>query len=302
MHDGPAFDVAIRTYNDPLLPRAVESAAAVPCVRRVVIVDDGSPEPVDSGRFDGLAVPVDVVRQENAGAPAARNRAIHEAASEWVVLLDSDDVLLPAVASAVRHASDRGACGAVCARDFVFPGGRVDRRVVPPAAWLEGGLPDAQSVFDHRYPIFSPTGYVVSRQAGIEAGERCDLTIHLAEDLLFSYHLRKIGPVAVFGEPTAFYTVHPSAKGNMTGRSKIEANVDDLLRLYAACYEPSGDGAWRGLLGMWFARYARYGRRGSTLARFLDIARERGWRFPVRERLRYYSRNAQRAMRLRRKT
>lgn len=305
MGDPPAFEVAIRTYNDPLLPRAVASAAAVPGVRRIVIVDDGSREAVDVSTLDAStvsrsAVPVDIVRQENAGAPAARDRAIAETRSEWVVLLDSDDELLPAVAEAVAMAASGDAVGAACARTFVRADGAIDREVVPPESWVAGGLPCQQAVFDHRYPIFSPSGYVVRRDAGMEAGRRCDRSINLGEDLLFSYHLRGIGPVAVFGEATARYTVHASSAGNMTGRRVIEANIDDLMRLHDACYHPDGDAEWHGLMLRWVERYARYGRSESTWRRLAGLFRSRGWALPIGQRIRFLSRNAQRAVRIRR--
>lgn len=59
----------------------------------VVVVDDGSPDDVAGA---ASAFPeVRLVRQENAGLAAARNRGLAECTAPFVVFLDSDDRLLP---------------------------------------------------------------------------------------------------------------------------------------------------------------------------------------------------------------
>lgn len=60
----------------------------------IVVVDDGSPEPVP----DGLErqVPLRVVRHErNRGIPAARNTGLAAAAGGWVAFIDQDDEWRP---------------------------------------------------------------------------------------------------------------------------------------------------------------------------------------------------------------
>ncbi len=67
--------------------------------REVVVVDDGS----DDGTFDAAQAFADVlaptelriIRQENGGPGAARNRAIAEASGEVLAFLDADDEWLP---------------------------------------------------------------------------------------------------------------------------------------------------------------------------------------------------------------
>lgn len=67
--------------------------------REVVVVDDGSDDgTADVARamapaLDGIAL--EVVRQENQGAGAARNRALALATSTWIAFLDADDEWLP---------------------------------------------------------------------------------------------------------------------------------------------------------------------------------------------------------------
>lgn len=75
------------------LAEAIESALnqSVPC--EVIVVNDGSPDDTDSvagGYFDRL---YGYVKQENRGLSAARNAGIRMAETEWIVPLDSDDIL-----------------------------------------------------------------------------------------------------------------------------------------------------------------------------------------------------------------
>jgi glycosyltransferase involved in cell wall biosynthesis len=59
----------------------------------ILVIDDGSK---DNSADIAAAFPgVHVIRQANAGVSAARNRALRETRGEYVVLLDSDDRLLP---------------------------------------------------------------------------------------------------------------------------------------------------------------------------------------------------------------
>jgi glycosyltransferase involved in cell wall biosynthesis len=89
--------VVIPTYNlARFLPEAVASARAqVWPDLEIIVVDDGStddtPEVLERLAREGE---LRCIRQENAGASAARNRGIHEARKGWVAFLDADDFWL----------------------------------------------------------------------------------------------------------------------------------------------------------------------------------------------------------------
>ncbi len=77
------------------MPRALESVMAQTCPpAEVVVVDDGSTDgtaELVEERFPGFCV----LRQENLGVSAARNRGIEASKGEWIALLDSDDEWQP---------------------------------------------------------------------------------------------------------------------------------------------------------------------------------------------------------------
>jgi glycosyltransferase involved in cell wall biosynthesis len=61
----------------------------------IIIVDDGSTEPETIAKLAKLPSEIRVVRQANAGLPAARNAGFRSARADLVLPLDCDDVLEP---------------------------------------------------------------------------------------------------------------------------------------------------------------------------------------------------------------
>ena len=93
----PLVSVLVTAYNaEPWLAETLTSVADQTYDNlEVVVVDDGSTDGTlaVAGRFEGPRVRV--VSQENAGACAARNRALSEARGDLVQYLDADDLLAP---------------------------------------------------------------------------------------------------------------------------------------------------------------------------------------------------------------
>ena len=90
--DGFSVSVVIPCYNHgDFVAGAIESVLSQPVrLEKIVVVDDGSTDqtPQVVRRF---APAVQYIRQDNAGASAARNRGVREVTSEWVGFLDADD-------------------------------------------------------------------------------------------------------------------------------------------------------------------------------------------------------------------
>ena len=91
-----AVSVIIPTFNrSAAVSDAIESVRSQELVGgcEIVVVDDGSTDdtPAILAAYDDIVV----VRQDNGGPSAARNRGIEAATGEYVAFLDSDDLMAP---------------------------------------------------------------------------------------------------------------------------------------------------------------------------------------------------------------
>lgn len=91
--------VVIPTFNrSGFLKRAIETACSQTYpVSEIIIVDDGSQDDTPQMVTDMAASDsrIQLIRQSNAGANAARNAGVRNATSKWIAFLDSDDQWLP---------------------------------------------------------------------------------------------------------------------------------------------------------------------------------------------------------------
>jgi glycosyltransferase involved in cell wall biosynthesis len=102
-----SITIAIVTYERmDYLSAALESACKQDVMpEEILIIDDGSTADISSlvkgfqDRFSGL---IRYVWQENAGRPAARNRAVQECRTTHLLWLDDDDCLTPNAVSSYR--------------------------------------------------------------------------------------------------------------------------------------------------------------------------------------------------------
>lgn len=137
----PELTVVIPTHDRPaLLQAAVASALAQDVEVAVVVVDDGSPEPVSLPPDPRLRV---LRHDHSQGGSAARNFGAREARTPWVMWLDDDDELLPHAVrislDALRHADLPPPVAVLSGIEVVDPSGRVLDRRLPPDALPRGG-------------------------------------------------------------------------------------------------------------------------------------------------------------------
>jgi glycosyltransferase involved in cell wall biosynthesis len=119
----------------PLLLRAIDSALGNAAVSELIVVDDGSPEPLKLRSDPRLKV---IRHERNKGTAAARNTGARAAVCAWLGFLDSDDIwgkekIRKQVA--LLESNKSGAIGAVCAFGFQRGGRHVVCR--PPENTLE---------------------------------------------------------------------------------------------------------------------------------------------------------------------
>jgi glycosyltransferase involved in cell wall biosynthesis len=94
----PVVSIVIPAFNriEPLrltLRTAAQAAAALPT--EIVLVDDGSTKPLRDVLESEIGFPVVWIRQANAGSMVARHTGLLAAQGEFVLFLDSDDIIHP---------------------------------------------------------------------------------------------------------------------------------------------------------------------------------------------------------------
>ena len=88
VHPQPRVSVVIPAYKPTWLDEALDSVRAQTFdAWELIVVDDGSPEPVAPARADDVVL----VRHPNAGPGGARNRGVGLARGELIAFLDADD-------------------------------------------------------------------------------------------------------------------------------------------------------------------------------------------------------------------
>ena len=93
----PDVSIIIPCYNGhAFLAQAVESALRQDLeAKEVIVIDDGSTAPETAEALARLPEEVTVIRQENRGVAAARNRGFEAARGRYVLPLDCDDWIEP---------------------------------------------------------------------------------------------------------------------------------------------------------------------------------------------------------------
>jgi len=274
--DAPRVSVVIPTYRPVYLDVALESVRAQSYREfEIIVVDDGSPQPVEPAVTDDLVL----VRQPNAGPGAARNRGIEYARGDLIALLDHDDLWLPeklarqvawhdaqpdAVLSCVDIAL-LGQPGTRCLHGF-----HGQTRLVP----LDDLL---------RENILGTCGVVVRRDAALAVGG-FDVAQRYTDDYRMWLELAVLGPLGFIDEVHAVYRVD---EASLTGQGRAAgewqtAELQVYEKFLAAHPELRAHPAARdGLARAWFDKgYAMLQLRDFAQARqaFGRSLAQRPWR------------------------
>lgn len=220
------------------IARAIDSAIGSPCCLEVIVVSDGSPEPLapnltESHRDQVRAGKLRIIElASNHGQAAARNMGVSISLGAYLSFLDQDDMYLPGFHEAsVAFLETR-----------------------PQLAALEVGaefVQDGRIVLDEsdpRYPaaISSvPWNIVVRRNlfwacGGFPVGDEFRTKL-AGEDIVFKQVLRNFFPVAVVGEK---YIRHHIREGSATDRYLKRTRVVDGRIVFTEDAPNETDGSW----------------------------------------------------------
>jgi Glycosyl transferase family 2 len=189
----------------------------------LVVVDDGSTDA--TGTIAAAhAGRVKIVRQENAGVAAARNRGIAEASGDLIAFCDADDLLFERHLEALVAVWERGGGIATANSYWLFPGGIHSSR-----RRYKGGFPPPErqrrAILEQN---FVSTMSLFPRRLVDEVGQ-FDERRRWAED--WDFWLRAIYAghhVSLQPEPLALYRW--SATGLSAERDEMDVQIESILR------------------------------------------------------------------------
>ena len=269
-----SFAVVIPLYERRgFIGRAVASVLAQDTpAKEIIVVDDGS---TDGGgdevaqRFHGVRV----IRQDNAGVGAARNRGMAEASTTWVALLDADDYWTPDHLTELTRIARAHPDAALLSTHWK----RVDDRAEP----IPGGdTPGRIERIDYFRRAAERGGPVWTSSAAISraAFERVGGfgSARLGEDQEYWARLALHGPVVVSSAITAAY-VRGTGSVTETERRAVRheeiprsgADALPVLATVAAALEGRSDQVLQSSLqAYWNAKLARKAREALSRGEF----------------------------------
>jgi GT2 family glycosyltransferase len=210
----------------------------------IIVVDDGSRDsgPALVQAFPGL--PVRLIRQENAGPGAARNRGIAEAKGRYLAFLDADDEWMPDFLDrAIRYLDEDPALAAVTFAWLDQPGANSSVPVYRRRG-LSGGIqpvtPDlAPSLLVTMVIFMWPVSTVMRADALRRFGGFYEKGVRFGEDGHLWIKLLLNAPVRFVMEPAAHFNHEASSlSGNRRAMRPVEPFLTDPGDVRQACPEP----------------------------------------------------------------
>jgi cellulose synthase/poly-beta-1,6-N-acetylglucosamine synthase-like glycosyltransferase len=251
---GASVDVVISVCNEApeVLAITVRGCLAASRVGKVIVVDDGSDQPV-SLDLPASERRVSVCRLErNSGISAARNEGIVRTASRYVACVNTEIVLEPDWLDATSHVLDTTpACGAV-----------FTKTTLPAATWLTGW----RTAY-HEIPTppedgpakFAPGHAVLFRRAALDAIGGYDPRFRRCrEDRDVCRRLAKAGWSTIYAARSSCTSHQIDSVGLLGRKTALRALRcgDERVTLLAGCAVILRFGCLRVLSSLWHRRWA----------------------------------------------
>jgi glycosyltransferase involved in cell wall biosynthesis len=228
----PAFN-AERYVRDAISSVLAQTHAAVECI----LVDDGSTDGTAAAAAE-FGERIRIVRQENRGVAAARNRGAREARGELLAFLDADDRWLPQrLERGVAFLERGGVEAVVCATQVV------DRSLQPLRVIRHDPRVTVRDLLLCRASVVSASSNLLVTRDCFDAIGGFDERLSTSADWALTFRLVERGRLAAIAEPLVQYRVHDA---NMS--SSVEAFERDMSFAFdEVLIGPRADPELRGL-------------------------------------------------------
>lgn len=242
----PAYNVA------PFIAEALDSLLSQePPFHEIIVIDDGSTDGT-SEILDRYSDRVRLITQENQGLGGARNTGIMSVKSPYIILFDSDDILLPGLTSRFANEVEKhGDLDLFCfsAESFATQGAELPREP-DYVRHAEGIFPTGLAALDDSLrcgPFISNAYLYVFRKEALSGPDGSTLLFEpfLHEDEIFTPQLFRRAGLTAFTRGF-FYRRRVRAGSIMTSKPTV-ANVVGCLRALEVwkLEMPPLHGSWR---------------------------------------------------------
>ncbi|MBD3676028.1 MAG: glycosyltransferase [Planctomycetaceae bacterium] len=216
----------IPAYNaEAFLRETLDSALAqTHDEQEIIVVDDGSTD-ATCEIAESFGNRVKLIRQQNAGPAAARNRGAREASGEWLAFLDADDLWMPdKISTQLERANETGAPLIYTDRENIGVCDHVSRYQSDCVELAEGELYEKLLCGN-----FITLSSVLIRKDVFESegGFNEDLSLKAVEDWEFWLRIASSHAVAVCPEPLVQYRFHET--GISRNLNTMETNLFNAL-------------------------------------------------------------------------
>jgi len=280
-HLTPKFSVCIPTYNcSKYIQSTLDSVLSQSFSDyEIVILDDGSTDDTESvvkSIQSRHPEKIRYYRQENAGIPATRNRLVDLSRGEWILWLDSDDLLCKGVLDTYAHHITKYTDVGVFYGNVAFFGQRQ-------GDWR---LPDFYKKTAERIltqikggSVIPNNGTLVKKSVYLQYGSY-DETFHRASDAQFWSRIADSVEFKHIGDFTAYYrfyggNVSVIKRDNKAHRSYEARIITAILKKYP--------------LQMLFPYFDWKAEKTATALAYLEIAKNYASRYADVESISYYS-------------
>ena len=231
----PLLSIIIPTYNRPhLLLDAVRSALAQTMEDlEIIVVDDGSPEPVKLSEYPRLKL---VRLDKNSGGAVARNVGAKEARGRYISYLDDDDQLLPHMAQvsleALASTTLPKPVAVLSGIEVIGKNGRVIQKRIPPT--LLRGSHFCLEKIEPGQSFHTKQTMVVEREVLLSIGGFDETFTSRIHTELFL----RLNPVcSLLGLPIVTYRLYKHGQQVSSNPSLRQTNFDCLLCKHKPLFE-----------------------------------------------------------------
>ncbi len=225
--DGPT--VIIPTHDDQEELERTLAAGVTKWAGEVLIVDDGSAQPVETPGHG-----ITVLRRDRAGGPGvARQHGLEACSGDLIIFLDAGVTLAPEAAEGLLAAFEDPAVVAAAPRVLSEPGDDLVARYEQRRSPLDLG-PAESLVGPGRLVTYVPTACLAVRADAVAQAGGFDLDLRYGEDVDLVWRLGRIGTVRYLPHLQAWHRPRPTVPALLAQRRDYGSSAAGLAERHGA--------------------------------------------------------------------